>query len=59
MLSEHEGVLLIQCAADRDEEAAKRFGPEFYQEYLELVAEMEEYKKKGIKCTYDVPYNYD
>lgn len=59
MLSEHDWGILIQCAVDRDEKAARRFGDEFYQAYLNLVKQMEEDKKKGIKCTYDVPYNYD
>ncbi len=39
MLSEHDWVLLIQCANDRDEEAARRFGDEFYQSYLNLVGD--------------------
>ncbi len=59
MLSEHDEVALIQCAVRRDEEEAKRIGGEYYEGYKELVAEMEENKKKGLKCTYDVPYNYD
>ena len=58
MLNEHDEVLLIQCAADRDEESAKNFGPEGLKYYHELVKEMEENKKNGLKCTYDVPYNH-
>ena len=57
MLSEHDEVSLIQCAARRDEETAKNWGPEFYKEYKELVAQMEEDKKNGLKCTYSVPNN--
>lgn len=59
MLSEHDWVYVVQCAADRDEKAARKFGDEFYQAYLNLAKQMEEDKKKGIKSTYDVPYNYD
>ena len=59
MLSEHDEVGVIQCAARRDEETAKRIGGEYYEAYLEYVKEMEENKKKGLKCTYDVPFSYD
>lgn len=59
MLNEHDEVGVIQCAARRDEETAKRIGGEFYEAYKEYVKEMEENKKNGLKCTYDVPYNYD
>ncbi len=59
MLNEHEMVGVIQCAVRRDEETAKRIGEEFYTEYLATVREMEENNKNGLKCTYDVPYNYD
>lgn len=59
MLSEHDEVILIQVAARRDEEAAKRNGPEFYKRYRMLVREMEENRKNGIRCTYCVPCSYD
>lgn len=42
MLSEHDWVYVVQCAADRDEEAARKFGDEFYRAYLNLVKQMEE-----------------
>lgn len=59
MLSEHDWVYVVQCAADRDEEAARKFGDEFYRAYLNLVKQMEEDKKKGLKCIYDVPCDFD
>ncbi len=59
MLNEHDMVYLIQCAADRDEETAKKWSPEFYKEYKEMVAQMEEDKKNGLKCTYSIPTSYD
>ena len=59
MLNEHEQVLLIQCAADRNEEGAKKCGSEFYKEYKELVAQMEEDKRNGLKCTYSIPTSYE
>jgi len=58
MLSENEEIRVIQCAARRDEETAKRIGGEYYEAYKEYVKEMEENKKKGLKTTYDVPYDY-
>lgn len=58
-MNEHEWNLVIQCAADRDEESAKRLGPEAHKAYLNLVKQMEEDKKNGITGTYDVPYSYD
>ena len=57
MLNEHDMVSLVQCAADRDEESAKNFGPEGVKFYNELVKQMEEDKKNGLKCTYSVPNN--
>ncbi len=59
MLSEHEMVSLIQCAARRDEDEAKACGPEFYKEYKDLVAQMEKDKKNGLKCTYSIPNSYE
>lgn len=60
MLSEHDMVGVIQCAARRDEETAKRIGGEFYEEYLDTVREMEEDKKNGITgTTYAIPPSYE
>ena len=59
MLSEHEMALLVQCAADRDEESAKNFGPEGLKFYNDLVKQMEEDKRKGIKGTYAIPSSYE
>lgn len=59
MLNEHEEARVIQCAARRDEETAKRIGGEYYEAYKEYVAQMEEDKKNGLKCTYSVPSSYD
>ena len=59
MLSEHDMVGVIQCAARRDEETAKRIGGEFYKEYLDTVKQMEEDKKNGLKCTYSIPTSYE
>lgn len=58
MLNEHEMNLLVQCAAERDEKSAKNFGDEGYKFYKNLVKQMEEDKKNGVKCTYDVGYDY-
>lgn len=57
MLNEHDWVGVVQLAARRDEEAAKRHGEEFYDAYKNLVAQMEEDKKNGISCSYDVGYD--
>lgn len=59
MLSEHDMNLLVQCAADRDAESAKNFGPEGVKFYEDLVKQMEEDKKNGVKCTYSIPPSYD
>ena len=59
MLSEHDMNLLVQCAAERDEESAQRFGPEGVRFYENLVKQMEEDKKNGIKCTYSIPSSND
>ncbi len=59
MLSEHDMNLLVQCAADRDEKSAKNFGPEGVRFYENLVKQMEEDKKNGIKGTYSIPSSYD
>lgn len=59
MLTEHDWVYVVQCAADRDEKAAKKFGPEFYQAYKNMVKQMEEDKKNGVKGTYSIPTSYD
>ena len=59
MLSEHDMVSLIQCAADKDEEHAKNFGEEGLKFYHSMVKQMEEDKKNGIKCTYSIPPSYD
>lgn len=59
MLSEHDMNLLVQCAADRDKKSAENFGPEGVKFYEELVAQMEEDKKNGIKGTYAIPPSYD
>ena len=58
MLNEHEMNLLVGCAAERDEEHAKNFGEEGLKFYHNLVKQMEENEKNGIKCTYDVGYDY-
>lgn len=57
MLSENEEIRVIQCAARRDEETARRIGGEYYEAYKEYVKEMEEDEKNGLSLTYDVPYN--
>lgn len=59
MLSERDMNLLVQCAADRDEKSAQNFGPEGVKFYENLVKQMEEDKKKGIKCTYAIPSSND
>ena len=59
MLNEHQMNLLVQCAADRDEASARKFGEEGYQFYKNLVKQMEEDKKNGIKGTYSIPSSYD
>ena len=59
MLDEHDMVSLAQCAANRDEEHAKNFGPEGLKFYHNLVKQMEEDKKNGQQYTYDVPYSYE
>ncbi len=55
MLNEHEMNLLVGCAAERDEKSAKNFGEEGLKFYHELVKQMEEDKKSGLKCTYSIP----
>lgn len=57
MLSEREWVSVVICASKRAEEEAKNDSPEFYEAYKNLVKQMEEDKKNGIKCTYDVGYD--
>ena len=59
MLSEHDMNLLVQCAADRDEKSARNFGPEGVKFYNDLVKQMEEDKKNGVKSTYSIPPSYD
>ena len=59
MLSERDMNLLVQCAADRDEKSAKNFGHEGVKFYNDLVKQMEEDKKNGVKGTYSIPPSYD
>ncbi len=59
MLSERDMNLLVQCAADRDEKSARNFGPEGVKFYNDLVKQMEEDKKNGVKGTYSIPPSYD